>query len=44
MIFHTDEYGDRSFKLRTIEGNNFIEENFGFDVDFENWIEKIKTG
>ena len=44
MIFHLDEYGERYFKLTTKEGSSFIEKDFGFDIDFESWMKKIKTG
>jgi len=43
MIFHMDEYGERFFKLKTIEGFEIIEESFGVNIDFNDWIEKIKT-
>ena len=41
MTFHLDLYGSRFFELKTIEGIEIKDENFGFDVDFDNWIDKI---
>jgi hypothetical protein len=44
MIFHLDEYGDRFFRIVTLDGFELVEELFGFDIDFNDWLEKIKTG
>lgn len=44
MLLNLDIYGDRFFKLRTVEGIEIRDDKFGFDIDFENWINKVKTG
>jgi hypothetical protein len=44
MTFHLDEYGDRFFRIRTLDGVELIDESFGFDLDFNNWLKEIETG
>lgn len=43
IIFHFDVYGEKFFKIKTKEGIEIQDEDFGLDIDFNKWIEKIKA-